>query len=78
MSEPLALRATIPATESAIKVGGGAGDSARIALDLFPEDLDQLQRLFTLRGKRLYVVLSEQPPDDPGHLAPVAPLDLSR
>ncbi|MDP9368568.1 MAG: hypothetical protein M3Q03_09895 [Chloroflexota bacterium] len=57
--EPLALKAAIPTTESAIKIHGGEGEGARITLDIYPEELDQLKELFELRGKELIVVLQE-------------------
>ena len=44
--EPLALKATIPTTESAIKVHGDESGSARITFDTYPEDLEQLFQLF--------------------------------
>lgn len=40
--EPLALKAAIPTTESAIKEHGDEAGSARIVFDIYPEDLDQL------------------------------------
>ena len=42
-TEPLALRAAIPTTESAIKIHGDEDGSARITFDIYPEDLDQLK-----------------------------------
>ena len=58
---PLALRAVIPTTESAIKIHGDEKGSARITLDLYPDDLDQLKELFKFRGCNLLVVLQEEP-----------------
>lgn len=58
-TEPLALRAAIPTTESAIKVHGDESGSARITFDVYPEDLDQLQELFKYRGKELVLVIQE-------------------
>ncbi len=58
-TEPLALRAAIPTTESAIKVHGDEAGSARITFDIYPEDLDQLQELFSFRGKELVLVIQE-------------------
>ncbi len=57
--EPLALRAAIPTTEGAIKVHGDESGSARITLDIYPEDLDQLQKLFNFRGRALILVIQE-------------------
>jgi hypothetical protein len=57
--EPLAIRAAIPTSESAIKVHGDEVGSARIILDIYPEDLDQLQKLFKFRGRELMVVIQE-------------------
>ena len=57
--EPLAIRAAIPTTESAIKVRGDEAGSARIILDIYPKDLDQLQKLFKFRGRELKVVIQE-------------------
>jgi len=47
--EPLALKTTIPTTESAIKVRGDESGSARITFDIYPEELDQLKELFKFR-----------------------------
>jgi len=57
--EPLALRAAVPTTESAIKVHGDEAGSARIILDIYPEDLAQLKELFKFRGRELLVVIQE-------------------
>lgn len=57
--EPLALRAAIPSTESAIKIHGGEGEGARITIDVYPEELGQLVKLAELRGKELVIVLQE-------------------
>ncbi len=76
--EPLALKAAIPTTESAIKFGGGKGEACRITLDVYA-DPDDLPRLLDLRGKRLYVVLTEEQEDRslPSiELPPLAPLNL--
>ncbi len=39
--EPLALKAAIPTTESAIKIHGNEGEGARIMLDVYFEDLNR-------------------------------------
>jgi hypothetical protein len=57
--EPLAIRAAIPTTESAIRIHGDEAGSARILLDIYPEDLDQLQKLFQFRGRELVLVIQE-------------------
>jgi hypothetical protein len=57
--EPLAIRATIPTTESAINVRGDEAGSARIMFDIYPEDLDQLKELLKFRGRELIVVIQE-------------------
>ncbi len=57
--EPLALRAAIPTTESAIKVHGDEAGSARITFDVYPEELGQLRDLFEFRGKELVLVIQE-------------------
>lgn len=57
--EPLALRAAIPSTESAIKIHGGQGEGARITIDVYPEELEQIARLAELRGKELIIVFQE-------------------
>ena len=59
MSEPLALRAAIPTTESAIKIHGNEGEGARLTLDVYFEELDQIPALAKLRGKELIVVFKE-------------------
>ena len=46
-------------TESAIKVHGYEDGSARITLDIHPEDLDQLKGLFNFRGRELLLVIQE-------------------
>lgn len=58
-NKPLALRAVIPTTESAIKVHGDEAGSARITFDIYPEDLDQLKELFKFRGMELVLVIQE-------------------
>ena len=58
-SEPLALKAAIPTTGSAIKVHGDEAGSARIVFDIYPEDLDQLKELFKFRGCELVLVIQE-------------------
>ena len=57
--EPLALKAAIPTTESAIKIHGDEAGSARITFDVYPEDLDQLKELFKFRGCELVLVIQE-------------------
>ncbi len=59
MSSVLALRAAIPTTESAIKIHGNEGEGARLTLDVYFEELDQIPALASLRGKELIVVLKE-------------------
>ena len=54
---PLALKAAIPTTESAIKIHGNEGEGARITFDIYPEDLDQLKELFKFRGCELVLVI---------------------
>ncbi len=68
--EPLALKAAIPTTESAIKIDGGKGGSCRITLDVYTDQTD-LPRILDLRGKRLYVVLTEE-----GSSHTLSPVDL--
>jgi hypothetical protein len=58
-TEPLALRAVIPTTESVINVHGDEAGSARITFDIYPEDLDQLKELFKFRGAELVLVIQE-------------------
>jgi hypothetical protein len=41
-TESLALRAAIPSTESAIKVHGDEGEGARITLDVYFEEREQI------------------------------------
>jgi hypothetical protein len=55
--EPLALKAAIPTTESAIKVHGDEAGSTRISFNIYPEDLDQLKELFMFRGAELVLVI---------------------
>ncbi len=57
--EPLALKAAIPTTESAIKIHGGEGEGARITLDVYFGELSQIPALAQLRGKELIVVFQE-------------------
>ncbi len=57
---PLALKAAIPTTESAIKIHGNEGEGARLTLDVYFEDLNQIPALANLRGKELIVVLQEE------------------
>ncbi len=56
---PLALKAAIPTTESAIKIHGNEGEGARLTLDVYFEDLNQIPALADLRGRELIVVLQE-------------------
>lgn len=58
--DPLALKAAIPTTESAIKIHGNEGEGARIMLDVYFEDLNQIPALANLGGKELVVVLQEE------------------
>lgn len=58
-TEALALKAAIPATESAIKIHGDEAGSARITFDIYPEDLAQLKELFKFRGCELVLVSQE-------------------
>ena len=53
--QPLDLQATIPDKASAIAFSGGAGDAARIVLDVYAEDPTELLKLLNLRGERLIV-----------------------
>lgn len=57
--EPLALRAVIAPIATALKTGGQEGEAIRLTLDLYPEELDAIQRLMQLRGSELIVVLQE-------------------
>lgn len=57
---PLALKAVIPDKASAIAFSGGAGDSARIILDVYSEDAAELLQLLKLRGERLIVVFTKE------------------
>lgn len=57
--EPLALKAAIPTTESVIKVHGDRAGSARIVVDNYPEDLDQIKELLRFRGCDLVLVIRE-------------------
>ena len=59
--DPLAFRAAIPPLSSAIKVGGEEGEPIRLTLDVYPEDLADLQKLLKLRGTELFVTLQEAP-----------------
>ena len=59
--DPLALRAAIPPLASAIKVGGQEGEPVRITIDLYPEELDTVQRLMQLRGEELFITLQRAP-----------------
>lgn len=58
---PLALRAAIPPLASAIKVGGQESEPIRLILDIYPDELDTVQRLMNLRGAELFVTLQEAP-----------------
>ncbi len=77
-TQPLALKASIPTTESAIKISGGKGEACRLTLDVYGESED-LPKLLDLRGKRLYVVFTEEQ-DNPSlpsiELPPIAPINL--
>ena len=57
---PLALKAVIPDIAGAIKIDGGDGDGARLMLDLYPEELEQINALLGLRGKELIVVFQAE------------------
>ncbi|MDP9355992.1 MAG: hypothetical protein M3R02_12070 [Chloroflexota bacterium] len=70
---PLALKAAIPTTESAIKFGGGKGEACRITLDVYSTDAD-VPQLLNLRGKRLYVVFTEATDGDAGDATPAIEL----
>lgn len=61
MKDPLALRVAIPPLASAIKVGGQEGEPVRITIDLYPEELDTVQRLMQLRGEELFITLQRAP-----------------
>jgi hypothetical protein len=55
--EPLALRAFIPDKASAIAFSGGAGDSARLILDIYAEKAEEVVELLKLRGQHLIITL---------------------
>jgi len=59
--DPLAFRAAIPPLASAIKVGGQESEPIRLTLDIYPDELDTVQRLMHLRGAELFVTLQEAP-----------------
>ncbi len=56
-SDILALRAAIPPLASAIKVGGQEDEPIRLTIDIYPEELDLMQRLMHLRGTELFMTL---------------------
>jgi hypothetical protein len=56
----LILQASIPDNRTAIGIGGGKGDSCRLALDLYSEDPAEFARLFEYRGERLIVTIIKE------------------
>jgi hypothetical protein len=54
---PVSFRATIPPTETAIKVHGEGG--ARLQLDIAESDLGAFLPALVMRGRRLRVTLEE-------------------
>ncbi len=59
-SEPLAFHAIIPDKASAIAFSGGAGDSARLILDVYGDEAEELVKLLKLRGERLIVTFIKE------------------
>ena len=58
--EPLALHAIIPDKASAIAFSGGAGDSARLILDVYGDEAEELVKLLKLRGERLIITFIKE------------------
>lgn len=55
----IAFHAVISPKPSAIAIPGQDDECVRITLDLYPQDEEQVQRLMGLRGRELFVVLTE-------------------
>ena len=54
------FHATIPDKASAIAFSGGAGDSARLILDVYGDEAEELVKLLKLRGERLIVTFIKE------------------
>jgi hypothetical protein len=49
--------AVIALTSAAIRAGGLAGEPLKLTLDIYPDSAQQIQDIFELRGKELFIVL---------------------
>lgn len=64
--QPLSFQAVIPDKDGAIKFGGGANDHCVTLLHLYDVSLEELAKMLTLRGERLYVTFMREE-DVPRH-----------
>jgi hypothetical protein len=56
----IAFRAVISPVPTAIRVLGLDDECVRLQLDIYPEDEGEVHRLMELRGRELFVVLTQE------------------